>query len=42
MDFLTGNSYYIVAASTLLLWILLFFSMMSIEKKIKKLEKETS
>ncbi|MBZ0203608.1 MAG: CcmD family protein [Ignavibacteria bacterium] len=38
MDFLKGNSYYIVAALALVLWFLLFFSMMAVEKKIKKLE----
>ncbi len=40
MSFIEQNSYYIVLAVTLLIWLGLFLYMLSVEKKIKKIEKE--
>jgi CcmD family protein len=40
MSFIEQNSYYIVLAVTLIIWLGLFLYMLSVEKKIKKIEKE--
>lgn len=39
MTFLTENSYYVTLVVILALWFALFLYMMSIDKKISKLEK---
>jgi len=38
MDFLEKNSYYVVLIITLIIWAGIFFYLMSLDKKIKKLE----
>jgi CcmD family protein len=40
MDFIEQNSYYVVLIITLIIWTGIFLYMLSIDKKIKKLEKE--
>ncbi len=40
MDFIWINQTFIVLGITLILWIGLFFYMLSIDMKIKKIEKE--
>jgi CcmD family protein len=40
MSFIEQNSYYIVLAVTLIIWLGLFLYMLSVEKKIKKIEKK--
>ncbi len=40
MDFFTQNSYYVVLGVVLIIWIGIFSYLVSIEKKITKLEKE--
>ena len=40
MDFLGQNQNYIVLGVTLILWLGVFFYMLSLDKKIKKIEKE--
>lgn len=40
MDFIEQNSYYVVLIITLVIWTGIFLYMLSIDKKIKKLEKE--
>ena len=38
MNFIEQNSYYVVLGVTLILWLGLFLYMLSVEKKIKKIE----
>lgn len=40
MDFIEQNSYYVVLIITLIIWTGIFLYMLSIDKKLKKLEKE--
>lgn len=40
MSFIEQNSYYIVLGVTLIIWLGLFLYMLSVEKRIKKIEKE--
>jgi CcmD family protein len=40
MDFLSQNSYYVVLAVVMFIWIIIFFYLKGIDKKISKLEKE--
>ncbi|MFI5212032.1 MAG: CcmD family protein [Ignavibacteria bacterium] len=40
MSFIEQNSYYVVLGVTLILWLGLFLYMLSVEKRIKKTEKE--
>jgi len=40
MNFIEQNSYYVVLIITLIIWIGIFLYMLSIDKKLKKLEKE--
>ncbi|HJY62711.1 MAG TPA: CcmD family protein [Ignavibacteria bacterium] len=40
MDFFTQNSYYVVLGVVLIIWLGIFSYLVSIEKKITKLEKE--
>jgi len=40
MDFFTQNSYYVVLGVVLIIWLGIFSYLVSIEKKIAKLEKE--
>jgi CcmD family protein len=40
MDFIEQNSYYVVLIITLVIWTGIFLYMLSIDKKLKKLEKE--
>jgi CcmD family protein len=39
MEFLEKNSYYVVLIITLIIWIGIFSYLMSMDKRIKKLEK---
>ncbi len=41
MEFLEKNSYYVVLIITLIIWIGIFSYLMSMDKRIKKLEKNT-
>lgn len=40
MNFIEQNSYYVVLVVTLILWLGLFLYMLSVEKKIKNIEKD--
>jgi CcmD family protein len=40
MSFIEQNSYYVVLGITLILWLGLFLYMLSVEKRIKRIEKE--
>jgi len=40
MNFIEQNSYYVVLIITLIIWTGIFLYMLSIDKKLKKLEKE--
>lgn len=42
MDILSQSSNYIVLAITLIIWLGLFLYMFSVDKKLKKIEKERS
>lgn len=39
-SFFERNSYYVVLIITLIIWLGLFLYMMSVDKKLKKIEKE--
>jgi CcmD family protein len=39
-SFLERNSYYVVLIITLIIWLGLFLYMLSVDKKVKKIEKE--
>ncbi|RPI16321.1 MAG: CcmD family protein [Ignavibacteriae bacterium] len=39
-SFLERNSYYVVLIITLIIWLGLFLYMLSVDKKLKKIEKE--
>ncbi|MEO8514071.1 MAG: CcmD family protein [Ignavibacteria bacterium] len=40
MDILSQNSNYVVTGVTLILWLGLFLYMLSVDKKLKKIEKK--
>jgi len=40
LNFLDKNSYYVVLIITIIIWLGLFLYMVSVDKNVKKLEKE--